>query len=183
VLKAGRLQQVGTPDELYRTPANVFVAGFIGSPAMNLARGRLVDTGGGFAIELGGQSMPIPPEVVLARPALRDLAGREVVIGLRPSAFALAVAESSGTRLEITAVTVEALGDEKNVLFQPPFALPDTAELTPMWTARVSPDAAVKAGQNVSLEVDLHEAYFFDPTTGLAIPHSERILCDTVSQR
>jgi len=179
VLKAGRLQQVGTPDDLYRAPANTFVAGFIGSPAMNLAQGALVEAFDGLAVDLGGQLMPIPAETADARPALRELVGREVVIGLRPSAFSLAEAGSSGTRLKILAITVESLGDEKNVLFQPPFALADSAELTPMWTARIAPQAQVSAGQWVTLEMDLKEAYFFDPTTGLAIAQTGRILLTT----
>jgi multiple sugar transport system ATP-binding protein len=169
VLNAGRLQQIGTPDELYHAPANVFVAGFIGSPAMNLAKGKLLGAGQGLAIELGGQRMP-----VTGWAALRDFAGRDVVIGLRPSAFSLDAAAAAGTRLKVRAITVESLGDEKNVLFQPPFALAETAELTPMWTAKIEPAAAVRPGDEVELVVDLEQAYFFDPATGSAILSPDR---------
>ncbi len=164
VLNGGRLQQVGTPDELYHKPANVFVAGFIGSPAMNLAKGRLVAAGNALAVELGGQRMPVPNRV-----ALHPLVGDDVVVGLRPNAFTLDGAAGLGTRLKVKAVTVEALGDEKNVLFQPPFALAETAELTPMWTARLDPDVKVKAGEEIELAVNLDEAYFFNPASGLAV--------------
>jgi len=131
---------------------------------MNLAQGKLLGAGQSLAIELGGQRMPLPD-----RPVLRDIAGREVVIGLRPSAFSLDDTAVPGTRLKVRAITVESLGDEKNVLFQPPFALAETAELTPMWTAKVEPAAPVRPGDEIELAVDLEQAYFFDPATGLGL--------------
>ncbi len=183
VLNAGRLQQVGTPDELYRTPRNVFVAGFIGSPAMNLASATLSSTVDGPELVVGDLRWPLPDRALAKRPALRDMIGRELIVGLRPQAIALASGSGTGTgsgtaaTLPVTAVTVESLGSEKNVLFLPPFEVPDVVgdagtetELTAMWTAKVDPDADVTTGQRIELRLDLAAAYFFDALTGLAVP-------------
>ncbi len=175
VLNAGRLQQVGTPEELYHRPANVFVAGFIGSPAMNLARGKLVAADGGLLLELGEHRWPLQEN-----PELTRHAGSNVTVGLRPASISLAEDQVEGAAvIYSTAITVESLGDEKHVLFLPPFALPDVtgsattsgvdSELTAMWTARADADADVTVGQNIKLRLDLDEAYFFDAKTGTAI--------------
>jgi multiple sugar transport system ATP-binding protein len=178
VLNIGRLQQVGTPEELYRAPANVFVAGFIGSPSMNLARATLHKTGQTLTLQLGEHRWLIPQQQKDNHPALADLIGHDVVVGLRPSAFSLQ--PTTDTRLQVKAITVESLGEEKNILFLPPFAMPDVAntaatpsmetELTAMWTAHTTPDAAVTAGQVIDLWIDLQQAYFFNAATGQAIP-------------
>src|ERR1051326_564644 len=88
VLNAGRLQQVGTPDELYREPCNVFVAGFIGSPSMNLARGEIRSgDDDGLRLAPGDHVWPIPAAQFARRPGLRDRVGCKVVVGLRPQAI------------------------------------------------------------------------------------------------
>ena len=84
VLRKGELQQVDTPQELYEHPVNLFVAGFIGSPAMNLFDATIVEDGPGLAVEFGGFRLSIPDAVLAARPALRAFAGRVVVLGIRP---------------------------------------------------------------------------------------------------
>jgi multiple sugar transport system ATP-binding protein len=180
VLNAGRLQQVGTPDELYRAPCNVFVAGFIGSPAMNLASAALAAGTDGPDLVLGTFRWPVPAAVLARRPALRNMVGRDLIVGLRPHAMELAPAvEPTVATLPVTAVAVESLGSEKNVLFLPPFEVPDVVgdaantsetELTAMWTASVDPDASVVTGQQIVLRLDLTAAYFFDTLTGLAVP-------------
>jgi multiple sugar transport system ATP-binding protein len=167
VLDQGRLQQVGTPEELYRSPANVFVAGFIGSPSMNLAQGR-VSQG---QLDLGSLKCPLPQA--------NCPPDGDVVVGFRPGALTLSpgIAEiADEARLEVTVITVESLGDEKNVLFLPPFEVPEVAgesrvetELTAMWTARVDPQERVSPGDQITLRFDLDAAYFFDAATGLAI--------------
>jgi multiple sugar transport system ATP-binding protein len=189
VLNEGRLQQIGTPDELYRSPVNVFVAGFIGSPAMNLARGRLTDRGDGPILSLGGHHhWPVPQTVLDRLPDLGELADHEVIMGLRPSALSLDGTDPDTPRISVTAITVESLGDEKNILFLPPFDVPDVigtgtpaagaeTELTAMWTARVAPDAPIVTGQQVTLHLDLNEIYLFDAATGLAVqPADDRVL-------
>jgi multiple sugar transport system ATP-binding protein len=184
VLNAGRLQQVGTPDELYHRPVNVFVAGFIGSPAMNLARATLVvDDDGALLLRVGEHRWPVPPRQLRRRPALRSLAGRDLIVGLRPQALTIAAGdEPADAQIRITAITVEALGSEKNVLFLPPFEVPEVVadpstqadtELTAMWTANIDPLADVVTGQHTVLRLDLDQAYFFDAETGLAVPATD----------
>jgi multiple sugar transport system ATP-binding protein len=183
VLNEGRLQQVGTSEELYRTPCNVFVAGFIGSPAMNLARGRIERTPDGLAVVLGDFHWTLPAPTV-ARPGIARYAGKPVLVGLRPNALRLAGPADLGTpRVIVPTVAVESLGNEKNVLFLPPFEVPDVTgqltaaaantgidtELTTMWTATVEASADVVAGGKVALEFDLGDAYYFDAADGAAI--------------
>jgi multiple sugar transport system ATP-binding protein len=175
VLNAGRLQQVGTPEQLYTAPCNVFVAGFIGSPAMNLASATVEP---GPVLRMGGYRWPVRAE-------LGDAVGRELIVGLRPRALRLdsGTDRSAPGLIEVTAVTVESLGSEKNVLFLPPFEVPDVTgesagaetELTAMWTANVDPDATVVTGQRIALRLDLDAAYFFDADTGLAVPVRDRV--------
>jgi multiple sugar transport system ATP-binding protein len=180
VLNQGRLQQVGTPEELYRAPCNVFVAGFIGSPAMNLARGRIERTSAGLTLVAGEHRWVLPASQLARRPALAAHDGGEVIVGLRPCDLDIAEGTHGleDARIEVTAVTVESLGDEKNILFLPPLEVPDVVgatgdasvtELTAMWTANVSPGAIVAPGDRVTLALNLAAAYFFDAGTGVAI--------------
>src|SRR5690348_5320501 len=86
VLRKGELQQVDTPQTLYEHPNNLFVAGFIGSPAMNLVEANLAraDDGDSIVVELAEFRLPVPDEVLAERPALRGFVGRKVVLGIRP---------------------------------------------------------------------------------------------------
>jgi multiple sugar transport system ATP-binding protein len=174
VLDRGELQQVGPPDELYAAPRNVFVAGFIGSPAMNLSRCRVTATDLGLTLVLGDLRWPLPEQQIALRPALREYAGREIVLGLRPSAIGLPRDGHTGPRLRVSAVTVESLGGEKNLLFVPPFE--SSGQLTVddgagnLWTARLPALAPVRAADEVELAVDLAGVYFFDPDSTEALP-------------
>ncbi|BCB89570.1 ABC transporter ATP-binding protein [Phytohabitans suffuscus] len=177
VLDRGKLQQVGPPDELYAAPRNVFVAGFIGSPAMNLAACRLEDGGDGLTLVLGEHRWPLPDSQLALRPDLRAYAGREIVLGLRPSAIALPEGDPPGPRLRVTAVTVESLGGEKNLLFLSPAAAGRSEPLgaedegaPSLWTARLPALTPVRAGDEVAVAVDLSRAYFFDPVSTEALP-------------
>jgi multiple sugar transport system ATP-binding protein len=181
VLDRGRLQQVGTPDELYEAPCNVFVAGFIGSPAMNLAAGVVTEGPAGLTLVVGDYRWPIPPEQLRRRPALRGYAGKEVVFGVRPHHLAQPTEATAldAPRLRFRAVTVESLGSERNVLFVPPFGAAGPVGVTPtdpvdvqteLWTARLGSTAHVRSGEEVELTIDLSNAYFFDATTTEAIP-------------
>jgi multiple sugar transport system ATP-binding protein len=180
VLERGRLQQVGSPDELYAAPRNIFVAGFIGSPAMNLSRARIETGTGGLTLVVGDYHWPLPQRELARRPSLREYTGREVVFGLRPGNLSLAVdAAPDAPRLTVEAATVESLGSEKNLLFVPP--LGQAAQLVAageaggdeagdLWTARVSQFAPVRTAERVDLAVDLTGIHFFDPDTTDAIP-------------
>jgi multiple sugar transport system ATP-binding protein len=106
VLDKGRLQQVGTPDELYFQPANIFVAGFMGSPSMNLMRVRLV-AGDPFQLVVGERRWPLPAGLLADRPALAGYVNREVILGLRPDAVAWP-ADPGGVSVEISPMAVES---------------------------------------------------------------------------
>ncbi|HEU4425146.1 MAG TPA: ATP-binding cassette domain-containing protein, partial [Pilimelia sp.] len=186
VLDKGRLQQVGPPEDLYAAPRNVFVAGFIGSPAMNLARAQIMDDGDGLLLCLGEQRWPIPATRLATHPTLRAYAGRDIIVGLRPTAFGLRLDDAdNAAALTVTTVSVESLGTEKNVLFAPPVAGDDRIAVTggrdtvgdvavgELWTARLDASAPVRTGDRVTLLADLAGAYFFDPDTTEALPVAE----------
>jgi multiple sugar transport system ATP-binding protein len=185
VLDHGVLQQVGPPEELFRTPRNIFVAGFIGSPAMNLARGRLEPGDEGLDLVSGPYRAPLPPDWAARWPGLvsrveqagPDAPHTEIIFGLRPSAFELTEPDGTAGTVSVRAVTVESLGDERNVLFVPPFPregiaseLNEDNEPDRLWTARLAPDAPVRMGGEMTLRPQLSATYFFDPATELAIP-------------
>ena len=188
VLKRGLLQQVATPQELYDSPDNVFVAGFIGSPAMNLLQGQLEQTGDVFSVKVGQQSITLPDSVLAERPSLADYAGKPVVAGIRPEDITDASLSSEvpeDRRLRTTASLVESLGSEIIVHFPlavEPFAIMDSefegedavAPVTDetgnfIYVARVSPRSGCKIGSNIELAVDSSRFHFFDPGDGAAI--------------
>jgi multiple sugar transport system ATP-binding protein len=175
VLDRGRLQQVGTPEEVYGRPRNIFVAGFIGSPAMNLVRARVTTHPDGLLLVVGDHRWPVPRFATAHHPTLRDFTDREVVVGLRPGDLDLVTAATAAgaPRLRCRATTVEALGNERNVLFPPPGATPLQAEddeAATLWTARIEGSAPVHTGDSVEFVLDLAEAHFFDPESTLALP-------------
>jgi multiple sugar transport system ATP-binding protein len=193
VLHDGRLQQVDTPQVLFDHPANLFVAGFIGSPAMNFATAELVRDDGP-AVSFAGYKLPVPAEVVSSRNGLDSFFGRDVILGIRPSDFEDAgVGGDSWARLPVTADVTEELGSEIHVIFTidaPPVeqaarvqaAAVDESEhdvAIPLaggksqWTARVSARSPVRARSRIELGVDTSNLQFFDPATGLAIGHKD----------
>ncbi len=188
VLKRGLLQQVDTPQNLYDSPDNVFVAGFIGSPSMNLLRGELERTGDGLAVKLGDQSVAIASEAVSQRPALENFVGKPVVAGIRPEDIAdaaLATDAPEGQRLKTSASLVESLGSEIIVHFPlavEPFEIMDSefegedaiATATDntgnyIYVARVNPRSQARIGEAIELNIDSSRFHFFDPTDGSAI--------------
>ena len=115
VLDKGRLQQVDTPQRVYDEPVNLFVATFIGSPAMNLLPGRVMRDGDGLALEVGPQRLPVDDVLSAAHPTLADRVGDRVVVGVRPEALEDSGLEPgvSGDRvIEATVDLVESLGAE-----------------------------------------------------------------------
>ncbi|NQW04893.1 MAG: sn-glycerol-3-phosphate ABC transporter ATP-binding protein UgpC [Acidobacteria bacterium] len=155
VMSDGRLQQVGTPQELYDHPINRFVAAFIGSPSMNLMDVRLgVD---GAALESPGISIPIPDRY---RDSLQAT-GRIVVAGIRPEHFEIGeMGAGAGASVTGVAEVVEYMGNEEllhvNVHDQDFVAIVDSS-------------SQVKRGQNVTLRVPLDKVYMFDTESGLAL--------------
>jgi multiple sugar transport system ATP-binding protein len=189
VLHMGRLQQCDTPQVLYDHPDNVFVAAFIGSPAMNLYEASV--SADADQLRLGSQSINLPPEVLKARPALGSYRSKTVVLGVRPEHLAdaaLGAAPESGTSLVVDVELIEALGNELQVHFlidavraesQEAKAATETEELVGLpiqgggskttGVARISPRSALHAGSRATLQVDTDQLHFFDPTTGSAI--------------
>ncbi|MGR3484343.1 MAG: ABC transporter ATP-binding protein [Paracoccaceae bacterium] len=156
VMRAGAIMQAGTPEELYRRPANRFVAGFIGSPAMNFLGAELTDRAGTLHADGQGFSIPLPGPLAQAAQAQR---GRSVTLGIRPTAFAPAGADSPGA-VEMPIVLSEYIGAQSVLI----------AELG---GKRVSVElnsvAPVRAGVTRSFTVDTDEVHLFDPKTEAAI--------------
>ncbi|MGH3300681.1 MAG: ABC transporter ATP-binding protein [Streptosporangiaceae bacterium] len=189
VLRDGKLQQVDTPQALYNAPVNLFVAGFIGSPAMNFTAARLVRDGGPVAV-FGGYELAVPDKLFQARAGLDSYLGREVILGIRPSDFEDAeLAEPGWPRMTVQSSVTEELGSEIHVIFTidaPPVkhasisdaraddgedgTIPLTGNKT-LWTARVAARSSLKPGSAATLAVNTANLQFFDPATGLAIGH------------
>jgi multiple sugar transport system ATP-binding protein len=160
VMKDGRLQQVDVPQVLYDRPANAFVAGFIGSPAMNLLRGRLTGSDGASAVVLGEKVLPLPRSLVARRPGLAAYLDREVVVGIRPEDIedAALVPSANGASLAVQVTLAEALGAE--VIAHFPLGVGE--DPGPMVTARLSPRSGARSGKPLQVALDLERLYFFD---------------------
>ena len=177
VMRDGHLQQVDTPQTLYDSPDNVFVAAFIGSPAQNLYDASVGE--GARSVKIGSQSVMLPDTVALKRPALRAYAGKDVVVGMRPEHLHAASPETTGPKLTGDVELVEALGSELVVHFTidahrviAEGAL-DKDEAAVMQSgegvARVEAKTPVKPGDKMTFSVDVEDMQFFDTQTGLAI--------------
>ena len=189
VLRDGILQQVDTPQNLFDHPVNLFVGGFIGSPAMNLVTASVIRGDDGAAVTFAGHRLPIPESVVHTKPEIEAYVGRDVILGIRPSDFGDAsLTEESWPRMPVLTHVTEALGSEIHVIFvvdAPPVQHKDVADLAPedekdesaiplhegksRWTARVNARSSVRAGDRIELGVDTRNLHFFDPDSGLAI--------------
>jgi len=162
VMNAGRLQQVGTPLEIYDRPANLFVAGFIGTPPMNLVAATLAE--GGAAVAAAGFTLPL---VERLRRAAAGGDGRKLVVGVRPEAIRLALpggpplTASLTVPLPIRVEFVESLGHEVIVHGR--------AGDDPL-VAKVEPHGAPRMGDVVELAVDLEALHLFDAATGERLP-------------
>ena len=191
VMKKGELQQVAPPQELYDHPVNLFVAGFIGSPAMNIVQGELTESGeDGLDLKLGSQTLRVDKAVFEARPDLRGYLGRSLAVGIRPEDMEDATLMSSpdNTTLRSTADLVEAMGSDVLVHFVldvPMVVTDDTKELardvgtdvlgaldqgekTDM-IARFSPRTSASHGEPITVHVATDRLHYFDPDTGLSI--------------
>ena len=156
VLKDGVVQQIDTPLNLYDKPSNQFVAGFIGSPAMNFLSGRL-RSDGGLIFESEGVRLRIPRQV---EPALHDHVGKEVTFGIRPEdLFDPRFSETAREKGEITA-KVEVVEPMGNEIF-----LYVSAGEAPI-VARIGTHTVPTVGQEMTLVVDISKCHFFDKDTG-----------------
>ena len=188
VLKRGVLQQVDTPQNLYESPDNVFVAGFIGSPSMNLVKATLVGSADAPAVRIGSHELAVDRDLAAARPRLAAYLGGEVIAGIRPEDIEdaqIATDAPVDRVLETETMLLESLGSEIILHFPvdaEPFAIMD-AEFEGEdavaasadeqgrfnYVARVSPRSGARIGEPLRLVVDTARMYFFDPSTGIAI--------------
>ena len=194
VIRKGKLQQVDTPQYLYEHPVNLFVAGFIGSPAMNLMEATVTASDGSVTVDVGGFRLKVPEDALARRPALRGYDGKKVILGIRPEDMedASLVADApSDRRISSTVDLREALGSDVVAHFKlkaPQALTEDVKELAAdvgqealdavgsqaqagesTVVARLNPRTQVHEGQPVELVVDTERLHFFDVDTGSAI--------------
>jgi multiple sugar transport system ATP-binding protein len=177
------LQQLAKPQELYDRPTNLFVAEFIGSPAMNLVGVDLTRSNGGFAARFGENTLEVGDRVLSTRPGLRTFDGRRLILGIRPEDIEDA-AFGGGERLEAVVDIREDMGSEVFVHFEiggkavrgedvKAAVGEEAAEVAGVkgnvWVARVDRDTKAKERERIDLAVDTSRLHFFDPETGNAI--------------
>ncbi|MGH2642097.1 MAG: ABC transporter ATP-binding protein [Actinomycetota bacterium] len=204
VIRKGVLQQVDSPQFLYDHPENLFVAGFIGSPAMNMVEADLTRENGTAAVRFGGFSLEIPDEVFAARPALKAFEGKPVVIGIRPEDMEDASLISDAPRnrrIRSGVILREALGADVLVHFgvrARPVITEDTKELAHdvgaevldaveragdqgewIFLARLNPRTQAQQGKEIELVVDTSRLHFFDPEDGQGIYDGEPATTET----
>jgi multiple sugar transport system ATP-binding protein len=180
VMRDGRIQQVDTPTALYSAPANLFVAAFIGSPAMNLVHAE-VD---GDQVEFAGFRIPLDRERRPQRPVAR------LVLGVRPEAFEdAAFADPGLPQVDVTPRVIEELGSDVNVIFEveaQPVQLEDVRQASEdeallvagvtLLTARVDARSAARVGVPMRLAVDPVRFHFFDADSGENLTSAPRAL-------
>ena len=174
VLRDGVLQQVDTPQILFRRPANLFVAAFIGSPSMNLVEADVADG----VVRFAGHELPLP--------AGQDVPAGRLIVGIRPTDFAHGEsADPALPRLVVRPEVVEDLGSEVHVIFpiDAPRVVAEAVQAAvedladdegalfvddqrSLFTARVDGDVSIRPGSAVELAVDMRRIHFFDPLTG-----------------
>ena len=194
VIKKGLLQQADPPQTLYERPVNLFVAGFIGSPAMNMAEAEIVRTNGMWFVQFGGHRLRVDDEVLEARPALKRYEGNRLVVGIRPEDMedaSLVAGAAEDRRIAAVVGLREALGSEILVHFTvntPPVLTEDTKELAvdvgtetlqvleerarqaqTEFVARLNPRTKVQEGERIEVFVDTRRLHFFDVERGLGV--------------
>jgi multiple sugar transport system ATP-binding protein len=164
VMNAGEIQQLGTPQEVYNRPANTFVAGFMGSPSMNMIPGRIAQGGTGPLLDLGGvngSAVRLP----LAASALQmaDAKDRQVILGIRPEAITdpgSADRSGAGVRIDCPVEVVEPAGSDT-------FAVTRIGGVEVV--ARMRADAELRPGQTAPFVFNMDKAVLFDPDSGRRI--------------
>lgn len=194
VMRRGVLQQFETPQRLYERPANLFVASFIGSPAMNMLEGSLEGEGEALTCRIGTAALALPPEVLNARPALARHVGRTIAVGIRPEALDTPGRRDGGDgdRLRGRVQAVEALGPEQLVhveidaepvlvedVLEGLVELAEAEDLVEIRTdtdgsrativGRLDASATIRPDEPIELAVDLRHLHFFDLGSGEAI--------------
>ena len=194
VMRKGEIQQVAPPQELYERPVNLFVGGFIGSPAMNLVEASIERTNGRLAVQLGEHVLALGDDVLTSRPGLEAYVGRKVVVGVRPENLEDAALEPDtpqDQRMQGVVVLREPLGSEIVAHFTvaaPPALTEDVRELArdvgqesavqaaaaegtneSVVVGRFGPRSRIKNGDVVDVAVETGALHFFDIETGLGV--------------
>jgi multiple sugar transport system ATP-binding protein len=197
VMRKGELQQMAEPQKLYDSPKNLFVASFIGSPAMNIVEADVVRSGDGLAVRIGDQELPVPDEVTRRRPALSGYVGRKLALGIRPEHLEDAsLSRNGGIRLRGHVLITEALGSEILAHVEmngSPVVTEDVIEGAVVdehehgmaadlldssdgkratFVGRLDTASTVKPDMEIELVVDTQKLQFFDLETGYAIHES-----------
>ena len=200
VMRSGVLQQVGAPQELYRTPANAFVGAFIGSPAMNMLEATLASDGDDLMVQAGSHQLRLPQEVQDLRPALRGYIGRKLAFGIRPEDIedaALAADADPSSTLHVKVSHQEDMGSELILYFEfdaPPVVTEDTRDLAAdqgteavrslerqaqqqrtTVIAKLTARSKIRPGETAAIHADMRNAHFFDLATGEAI-YGDRVV-------
>jgi multiple sugar transport system ATP-binding protein len=184
IMRDGLLQQVAKPQDLYDRPRNLFVAEFIGSPAMNLVGAELARTNGGFTVKFGDNSLSVDERVLAKRPALKWFEGRSLILGVRPEDLEdaeLGGGAPDGRQLSAVVDIREDMGSEvfihfgiggKRVHSEDVKAAvgEEAAEVAEAagsaWVARLDRDTKAREQDQVELVVDTSRLHFFDAETG-----------------
>jgi multiple sugar transport system ATP-binding protein len=196
VMRKGELQQVDDPQTLYDRPVNLFVGGFIGSPAMNMIEGALERRNGGYAVSAGSSTLALDEETMVTHPALARYEGRDVIVGIRPEDLedaALAPDAPADRRLRGKISLREALGSEIMVHFDIDASAAMTEDVRELaedtdavavqeatketahtsMIGRFGARSRVREGETAEVAVDTRSLHFFDPENGLGIYEGE----------
>ncbi|NET72210.1 MAG: ABC transporter ATP-binding protein [Sphaerospermopsis sp. SIO1G2] len=180
VMKSGELQQIAPPQELYDSPANTFVAAFIGSPAMNIFRSKLTKNElGDLIINFGNQALVVDPETVNRYQNLENYLHQQILVGLRPEAFTYSETISQSNYIQVDIKIIESLGHEMMIYF---YADVDKIEVeenrdgsaktvddhtvniqnNSVLIARIATKSEILGKSKITLTVDTKKFYFFD---------------------
>jgi multiple sugar transport system ATP-binding protein len=189
IMRKGELLQVAPPEDLYDNPINIFVGGFIGSPAMNMLEATIERDSVGLVARVGDARLPLPEETLARHPGLASYESRTLVLGIRPENLEDAALANDGPRFYGRVELREALGSEVIVHFNiaarhavteetlelADDALGDRALATDKGTSettlvgRFGPRTRVREGDSVEVAIDTRTLHFFNPKDGLAI--------------
>jgi multiple sugar transport system ATP-binding protein len=194
VIKKGELQQAGNPSELFNEPRNLFVGGFIGSPAMNFFESKLEDSNGALRMSIGNQQVTVDKSVLDRRPALREQVGKSVIVGIRPQDFEDASLQSDApetSRIKVHVDLAEAIGTETLVHFEVDAPIVMTEDMKELaedmggdeaerlaqkaaeghneFVAQLDPKTRIKRGDEVELVMDTTRLHFFDEESSMGI--------------
>ncbi len=184
VIRKGVLQQIDTPREIYLYPKNIFVAGFIGSPAMNFVYADIKTSTKGMTLIFGNDKILAKD----APEALKEYEGKEIVLGIRPEAFEDSVYANKKEfteQINIDVSLLEQLGSDTYIHFFKDIKPVQTEAIEEIladegedisvlgtqtkFIARINPNATIEEGQNINLAIDPTKLHYFDPETGMAI--------------